>query len=266
MPGFEMPEEKKPEHIPTGADPEVKKIIQERVNLREDIMPISSQLEDYGTENEEMEDLREQTEDNINNVDLDNGDLDALKENGFKNDGLDSYLISPISERDWYSDHYFNCTAVVAIGRDASTGKEISFLSHQDPNYFIDGESDKIEKFSRELSNSLKDLKARSEKDTVEVLFLGGNFNATHKDKDYKHDHYKQSIVKLRQIVQETLGFDPKVLAGPNNNIGSETVVIIETQKRKVWIERTKQPPEFDQSFQANMLDEAERRWLKVGK
>jgi hypothetical protein len=251
-----------------GYSPEVKKIIRERVYLREDILPINRQLEDYGTDNEEYGDLMEQVMDDINNVDLENGDLDALKENGFKTSGFGSYLISPIGEGIWHSDRYFNCTAVVAIGRDANTGKEISLLSHQDPRYFADGGAEKSGIFSRELSESLKELKARSQNDTIEVLLLGGNYNINAKEEDegYQHRHYKQSIEKLRQIVQETLEFDPKVLAGPNNNVGSEMVIIVETQKRKVWIERTNQPSEFDQPYMANALNEEENKWLAVGK
>ncbi|TAK96387.1 hypothetical protein EPO05_01915 [Patescibacteria group bacterium] len=246
----------------------VKRTIQERVHLREDVAPISLQLEDYGTENEELESLREQLEDNVNNVDLENGDLEALKKNGFKTSGFGSYLISPIGGGVWHSDRYFNCTAVVAIGREASTGQEISFLSHQDPRYFVDGGTFKTEMFSRELSDSLKELRARSQSDTVEVLLLGGNYSvtATEVEGDYQHRHYKQSIEKLRKIVQDSLGFDPKVLTGPNNNVGSETVVIVETQKRKVWVERTKQSPEFDQPYMANALDEVERKWAKTEK
>jgi hypothetical protein len=247
---------------------EVKKIIQEGVRLREDIAPISSQLENYGTENEEYGDLLDQVEDNINNVDLGNGDPEALKKNGFKNSGFGSYLISPIGEGIWHSDHYMNCTAVVAIGRDANTGKEISFLSHQDPRYFADGGAEKAGIFSRELSESLKELKARSQNDTVEALLLGGNYNINAKEEErgYLHRHYKQSIEKLRQIIHDSLGFDPKVLTGPNNNVGSETVIIIETQRRKVWIERTNQPPEFDRPYMANTFNEEEKKWLEIGK
>lgn len=247
---------------------EVKKNIKEGVRLREDIAPMSTQLEGYGTDNEEYGNLLDQVEDNVNNVDIKNGDLETLKENGFKNSGFGSYLISPIGEGIWHSDHYMNCTAVVAIGRDADTGKEISFLSHQDPRYFVDGGTEKAEIFSRELGESLKELKARSQSDTVEVSLLGGNYdvNTKEEEKGYQHRHYRQSIEKLRQIVQDSLGFDPKVLAGPNNNIGLETIIIVETQKRKVWIERTKQPPEFEQPYMADALDEEEKKWLKDGK
>ncbi|KKP80285.1 MAG: hypothetical protein A2271_04380 [Candidatus Moranbacteria bacterium RIFOXYA12_FULL_35_19] len=247
---------------------ENKKNIQEKVHLREDITPIGKEIADFAIENEELEDLREQNEGDANNVDFENGDLDALKEKGFKTAGYGSYLISPIDERDWYSDRYLNCTAVVAIGRDKDTNKDISFLSHQNPEYFIDGNSDEVEFFSRELSKSLEELKTCSQGDTVEVLILGGNFNPSAKEKegDYQHRHYQQSIEKLSKIIQETLGFDPKVLTGPNNNVGSETVILVETQKRKVWVERSKQLPEFNQSYQASKFKEEEARWLTAGK
>jgi hypothetical protein len=251
-----------------GHNPEIKKIIQERVHLREDIRPIERQIKKLADSDEKLEDIQDQMEDDdkIHNVDLDGGDLDSLKKNGFKNDGIASYLISPISEIDWFSDHLLSCTGVVAIGKDKVTGKEISFLSHQDPGYFIDGEDDKPEIFSRELKESLEELKLRSQSDTVEVILLGGNYSNTYEKEDYQKKHYKQSIEKLRQIVHDSLGFDPKVLTGPNNKIGSETVITVETQKRKVWIERSKQPPKFDQSYMANSLSEKEEEWSEVAK
>lgn len=246
-----------------GYKPEAKKIFEE-VRLREDVEHINGQIVDSASSNEELEAVQEKMEDDdeIYWVDLDGGDLDLLKENGFKNAGIDSYLISPIDERDWFSDHYFNCTAVVAIGRDANTEKEISFLSHQDPNYFIDGGKDKAEDFSLAIGDSLKELQARSQGDTVEVLILGGNFSTTYSGNDYYPQHYKQSIERLKQIIHDSLGFDPKVLTGPNNNVGSETIITVETQKRKVWIERSKQPSEFNQPYQANMFDKVEKKWL----
>ena len=246
--------------------PGTKKIIQERAPLREGISQIAGQLVGYGEGGDEFEELREQIGfDDVRNIDLENGDLEALKESGCKNSGPGSYLISPIKEDNLCSDKYFNCTAVVAIGRDAATGKEVSFLSHQSPEYFVDGGADKTKMFEQELGDSLRELKARSQSDTVEVLLLGGNFNPAIAEGDYQHRHYKQSIEKLRQIVQETLGFDPKVLTGPNYNVGSETSILVETQKRKVWVERTKQPPEFDQPYMANALDVVEKNWLKAG-
>jgi hypothetical protein len=112
----------------------------------------------------------------------------------------------------------------------------------------------------------LEELKARSQEGTVEVSFLGGNFSlTTADDSEHQHERYIKSIKKLKQIVHESLEFDPVVLTGPNNNVGSETVSVVETQKRRVWIDRSKQPSEFDQAYQANMLDEEAKKWLEGG-
>ena len=240
-----------------------KKKIKDRALLSEGIPAMARELVDTATGNEELEELQEKMaeDDAVTWVDFDGGDFDELAENGFKQDGIESYLISPISERDWFSDHYFSCTAVIGMGRDAKTGQELSFLSHQDPNYFVDGGPQKAEKFKRALARTLKELKARSEEGSVDVSLLGGNFSAEAEEGDYKHHQYLQSIAKLREIVQESLEFDPQVLAGPNNNLGSETAITVETAKRKVWLERSRQAPEFDQPFMANQLEEQAKKW-----
>jgi hypothetical protein len=190
------------------------------------------------------------------------GDLEQLEKEGFKHNGMESYLISPVDERDWFSDQYANCTAMIAIGRDEKTGKEISFLSHQDPRYFVDGDDEGMEKFASDMIASLQELRDRSEQDTVEVSLAGGNFDTTFPESEnYHHDYYQKSIKKLRQLVQESLGFDPKVLTGPNNHVGSETIIAVDTQNRTVWIERPEQPAEFDKPYQANELDQALLSW-----
>jgi hypothetical protein len=253
--------------------PEVNSATQEGGHLREDIPRVKRELVDAGKGNPEWEALQEEMDEDgeIHWVDFDGGDFETLEAEGFKDAGVGSYLISSIGERNWFSDHYMSCTGVVAIGREAATegematGKEISFLSHQDPSYFVDGDQEKTETFSRALSDALKELVLRSEKDSVEVLLVGGNFNPkTASGGDYKHDQYKKSIQALSEIIQAAMGFDPKVLAGPNNNVGSETVVVVETQKRKVWIDRSQQPPAFDQSYSAADVDKEEKKWLAI--
>jgi len=247
-------------------NPEANNVPQEQVHLREGIPVISGEIVDTAKGNPELEALRERMDEDGEThwVDFEGGDLEALEAEGFKDAGVESYLISPIGERSWFSDRYMSCTGVIAIGRDATTGKELSFLSHQDPNYFVEGDKDKRETFSRALDDSLKELGTRAEKDSIEVLLVGGNFNPAASVRDYTHDQYKKSIQKLRQIIQQSMGFDPKVLTGPNYSVGSETVVVVETQKRKVWIDRDKQPSEFDQPYQANDVDEVEKKWLLV--
>ena len=169
-------------HRPDG---EAEKNISEKVELRKGIQPAQMEIVDSSEGNEELDLLREEA---TYWVDFEGGDLEALEAEGFKHDGPESYLISPVDTRNWLSDHYFSCTGVVGIGRDAGTGKEISFLSHQDPNYFIDGGYEKPEKFAQALKNTLLELKVKSQENTVEVLLLGGNFNPSAKVGDYHHD------------------------------------------------------------------------------
>jgi hypothetical protein len=245
-------------------NPGLKKASQERAHLREGIPSVNREIVDTAKGSPELESLREKMDEDgeIHWVDFEGGDLEALEADGFKDAGVGSYLISPIGERNWFSDRYMSCTGVVAIGRDATSGKEISFLSHQDPNYFVDGDKDKIEIFSRALGDSLKELEARSEKDSVEVLLVGGNFNPDAEGRGgYKHDQYKRSIQALDRIIREVAGVGPEVLTGPNNRVGSETVVVVETQKRKIWIDRNEQPPEFDRPYLASDIDEVQGKW-----
>ncbi len=235
-----------------------KKNILERVPLRHDIPPITRELVDAAEDDEECKSLEEE---GIIWVDFEGGDLTALEEKGFKLAGPHSFLISPSRENNWCSDHYFNCTGVVAIGRSKKTGKEISFLSHQDPRYFIDGNYEESQIFKQALQDSLEELKHECEEGTIEVSLVGGNFNSTATAADYRHEHYRQSIEILREIVQESMGFDPTVLTGPNNRIGSGTDIVVKTQNRKVSILRNEQPSAFDLPYQANEFDTVAKTW-----
>jgi len=237
----------------------------EELKLREDIPSIEKQLSRVDRENEELQIIQEDIEEMEDNhwIDFEGGDLDKMEENGFKHGGPDSYLISPISEKNWTSDHYFNCTAVIGIGRDINTEKEISFMTHQKPEYFVDGTPEQLENFARELSDSLKELKEKSQENTIEITLSGGNFSKTYSGDDFQNHHYQESIKKINQIVKDSLGFNSKVIAGPNNNVGSETVVTVETQKRKIWIEKTEQDDKFNQSFQSNNIEEMVDEWNK---
>ena len=47
--------------------------------------------------------------------------------------GPKRYNISPINEMSKVSNKFLDCTGLIVSGVDKETGKEISFLSHQDP-------------------------------------------------------------------------------------------------------------------------------------
>jgi hypothetical protein len=242
--------------------PKPEKVIMERVELRPGIPVMTPKIVDFSKGSRQLESIQKRMEEEGAStwVDYDGGDFSALEKEGFKHAGQGSYLISPIGEKSWFSDNYIDCTAVVGIGRDATTGKEISFLSHQDPNYFIDGSEEDARRFSQVMTDSLRELVERSEPGTVEVSLLGGIYDPNDKSPDYKHGRYTKSIAKLRQIVHDSLGFDPTVLVGPSN-IGS-TDIIVETQKRNVWVQRDKQPKAFNDPYQANDLEKTEHKWI----
>jgi hypothetical protein len=69
-------------------------------------------------------------------------------------------VISNINTQNKYSNRYYNCTGIVVIGKDKETGENISFLTHQDPLYFlVEGQR---EKFTVATQEVLLDLKERS--------------------------------------------------------------------------------------------------------
>ncbi len=175
---------------------EFKNTVHEKAELRGDIAPIKVELIDLSSGSEELEayrDSREELNEGVTTwVDFDGFDPEKYTAEGFKHGGPESYLVSPVAERDWFSDHYINCTAVVGVGRDAQSGKEISFLSHQDPRYFVRGDDEQKGKFSQDLAETLKELKARSEEGTVEVSLLGGSYNPSL----IKHEEYRHRRVK----------------------------------------------------------------------
>lgn len=89
-----------------------------------------------------------------------------------------SCTISYIDERDKWSREYRNCTAVVAIGKGRKTGKNQSFLTHQDPVFFLSDTPHensgiwKSEYYARKLRESLSRLIDSSEEGSVDVVIF----------------------------------------------------------------------------------------------
>ena len=76
-----------------------------------------------------------------------------LARQNFKNGGRESYVISPVDNLDKFSRSFKNCTGIVVAGYDKKTGENISFLSHEDPGYFLDQETNR--------SNFVSDFRQR---------------------------------------------------------------------------------------------------------
>lgn len=155
-------------------------------------------------------------------------------ENGIKGAGFNSYVISPITEQNLFSDKYLNCTGTIGIGRDKISGKEISFLSHQDPEFFVNKGQEETDNFKNSLKSTLDELVSRSEDGTIEVVLFGGNIDIDDPTSKKSSDYIK-SIEILNEIIHDTIGCDPVVLEGPNHSLGAIDVRVF-TKERKVLI------------------------------
>lgn len=152
-----------------------------------------------------------------------------------KNGGKHSYVISPIDGRNKLSHKYANCTGVVAVGVDKKTGKEISFLSHQDPVYFLE-EKERGEKFGQDLKRALQRLLRRSHKNTVDIVVFGGNMVF---EKDDCRE-YRKSIEFLDDVIYSATKMHPVVISGPKKFFGPETAAF-NTEKRQLILMRRDQ-------------------------
>lgn len=153
---------------------------------------------------------------------------------GVRSAGVETYVISPVTERNLFSDKYLNCTGAVGIGRHRVSGREIAFISHQDPEYFLHKGSEEAAKFSDDLKSTLRDLLAKSEEGTVEIVLFGGNDDPTNPGSKKSTD-YKKSMGMLTEIIQSVTSVTPTVLLEANHAGGAIDVTVL-TQERKVLV------------------------------
>ncbi|NVN97135.1 hypothetical protein HXX01_02795 [Candidatus Nomurabacteria bacterium] len=182
-----------------------------------------------------------------------------LQEKNFLNNGAGKYVISPCDSLDKYSLSYLDCTGIVAVGVDKKTGKNVSFMSHQDPEVFLRDEETK-QKFKKDLSDSIDKLIASSVQDSVDVVIFGGQYERQSHDMpddnfrlgvdntdDYLEDSYSlylKSIKFLNFNLSKQLGFSPVVMTGPNDNFYSfnnATNVYFDNENRRLYLIRPKQ-------------------------
>jgi len=153
-------------------------------------------------------------------------------EKGIISGGPESYVISPVTSENLFSDKYLNCLGTIGIGRDAITGKEIAFISHQDPEFFLNRGPEQTKKFETDFKNIINDLVAQSQEGTIEIVLFGGN-DTPDDPSSKKSVDYTKSIELLKTFVQEVAGFKPKVLQGPNRRGGAIDATVF-TAERKI--------------------------------
>ena len=233
-----QPETSKPEYIAEGFRP---------------IMACVGSAEHYGDEIEKLKDIETHSHD----VDY-YSDEKTLKETGYKNAGHQSYVISPIDERPKFTKKLANCTTLIAVGRENGTEKELSFLTHQDPDKFL---WFKKELFIKHLKEQLEGLKKECAEGSIDIVIAGGNV------REESLNEYRKSLELLSSVVQEECGFEPLVISGPKEEGGLDDVYF-DTQTRRAYIVRPnpEKAPHFNEPFKPSSIGEKTEKWQEQKK
>lgn len=194
---------------------------------------------------------------NILNVDYYENPENLSKQH-IKNAGQYTYVISPIDGADKFSASFKDCTGLVVTGQDKETGENISFLSHQDPHYFLRSE-DNRNSFADDLKRQLETLKKRSERETVDAVIVGGNY---FKESEAYRKQYLESIVLLSKEIKGVLGFEPVVMTGPKTIYGPGTDnIFYDNKHRRLYIMRPEIGEDSTKSFIASGIKDQEKKW-----
>ena len=183
-----------------------------------------------------------------------------LDNNKFKNAGEQSYVISTIDKKNKFSTWFKDCTGLVVAGKDKETGDNISFLSHEDPQYFLSGEKNK-NKFIIDLRQRLNELKERCVDGTIDARVFGGNYL----DYDeYSKENYLESIKLLSSTVIESLRFEPIVITGPKIVRGAGVCddIFYDNDNRRLYIMRPRVGDSTTEAFVLRDIEEQEKKWL----
>jgi hypothetical protein len=262
-------------------NPEIKPNVLKSEHLK-DAPPIMGCIYDWETlkknpaQKAEFSELFEKFEEKGEDVNFSFRKGDIVSET-MLNTGPKTYVISPIDTKDKYSADFLDCTGVVAVGIDKKTGKNISFMSHQNPDFFLNDEEKQI-KFRKDLIQKLKELKEQSLPDTIDVAIVGGNEDNTPKkipDENFrlgiddetkflkdKYSNYKESITILNNSIAKVLEFSPVVLTGLNSSTSTESGannaldIYLDNKNRRLYMVRARQESKYNESFLAKDVDE----------
>ena len=188
---------------------------------------------------------------------------EASQERGFENGGEESYVISPVDAFDKYSKKFFNCTGLIIAGRKKGTDKNVSFMSHQNPHYFL---LPKGLKFSGDLERKVQEIKEQCDDGTIDAVIVGGSYaevkeiKAPDPNRNMYIEEYIKSINFLSEIVEKELGFEPLVITGPKT-IPAGDSVFYDNENRKLLLTRGADDFGAVQSFMPSELEERRKSW-----
>lgn len=174
------------------------------------------------------------------------------------------YVLSRPSEHNKFSREYFNCSGMVVVGVDKTTGKNISILTHQDPSRILSGVRG-TSQFQEDLTSVCRSLFLRAEAGSIDVVIFGGDYGIPEKqgivndapgrqDKT-RHDDYIDAVTLAADVAHSELGVEPVVVLGPRT-VGHDAVsAFLDTQKRRLYLTR-KGNPDVDKDFPASDVRE----------
>lgn len=195
--------------------------------------------------------------DNPENVDWFATKPEMVKKN-LLNAGVETYVISPLDNKDKRSDGYSPCTGVIVVGRDKDTKENISFLTHQ---YFTKlSHFDFLPSFIGDLKKRLEETKERCIPRTIDVVVVGGLYN----DNGVEEEYYKKAINVLSQNIRDAFGFEPVIITGPKTNIDfdeQEEDIILDTKNRRLYIARPVVGNASTESYLPSKIEEQEEKW-----
>jgi hypothetical protein len=183
--------------------------------------------------------------------------LQGLNEQHFLNAGEATYVISTIDEANKYSRDYFDCTGLVVTGIDKETGRNISFLTHQDPKKFL---KKKKEEFVADLNRRLEEMRSRCVSGTIDAVIVGGNYDEDESEKKISFaKNYLDSISLLTDEVKKSLGFEPIIINGPKTTLNQDDV-FCDNEHRRLYFLR----PAVNnntQSFNNSEINKEKKKW-----
>ena len=168
---------------------------------------------------------------------------------------LHALTISEVDTKNKYSEEYYNCTGVAAVGVDKETGENISLLTHQNPRFFFP--NDKYGDIVKSaLIERLQKLKERSVSGTVDIVIIGGKHTI-----ELRQEEYDNSISALKDIVTEVFDFSP-VVQSPKFVPQDDTEIYLDTENRRIYMV---QPPanyiNSNAPFDARDLPNEQEKW-----
>ncbi len=186
-------------------------------------------------------------------------DKSSLKKKNFLNAGELTYVISLVDSNDKFTKGLYNCTSAIVVGTDQKTGKNISFITHQNPNEFL---LEKRKKFIKDFEKRMKEISRMCVPKSIDAIILGGNYfeevsQGNKKAKTFA-ENYVESINLLSSEVEKKLKFKPSIINGPKVSLGGDDVYF-DNKNRRVNFIRPEDVNSNTQSFTAEEFEKQKK-------